>query len=569
MIRQYLSHSYPQAAPSSTEGSRAGYSTDRISSDDSKDFRRLDDLYTLYILSRRDPSCWRITKSLPALTVGRGFKIIPQSEPARKAIKEFLFKIHKADPVTAMLVGARELAEDTVWSGRGWWERIYSKEWDQNDDPFKIKGNQIVGLKKIHPLTLDFKRETTGEIILDKAGSFGRKNEFLAYTQSYTLTGSWKSRDVDKRRVAYLKFNSIGDELLGISDLEPIYQTIRRSASITDGIAQGAFRHGVPFLDVTVGDEQHQPDKEMMDNAREEVKNSSYMSEFVHPPWYKTDLKEQFSLAKSENILKPFTLLISTATGLPLSVLTGSGEGTNKATMTELVNLIQPLVIAPRQQALKLFLEEQVFAPLMEMNKIEGVPLIQWNELFPPDFSIADKIKIMSEILIENKPLLNWVEAREILRLPSQEEGTFYALSREELSANSRAINLPEPHGLLIYNGTKTAVVSDKPHPEMVDIPLECISGGEAYGKIKLSSPVEISDFREFQKYQQLHRMTDDERTDLKWAFPMYMFKIKIIILYKSTKKVSVPSSAPMFLSNVSYKNNIINLSMGARIDEG
>lgn len=565
MIRQYLSsHSYVPSAPSHTEGSRAGYSFDRINPDENVDFRTQKGREILYILSKRDPTCWRIKNAIPALSVARGFKIIPQSPEAREVIKKFLYSLHKTDPITALLVAVRQLAEDSVWSGNGFWEKQYSKDWSFRDDPFEVKGNSIVGLKKIHPLTMDLKRDYSGEVLIDEKGDFGPPDEFLAYSQTLTLKGQWKSRDIDKRRIAHLKFNTIGDEVLGISDYEPIYATIKRSASIQDGIAQGAFRHGVPFLDITVGDEQHPPDKEMLDNARDEVKDSSYMSEFVHPPWYKTEMHEQFSLSKSKGMLEPFNALIATSTGIPFSVLAGSGEGTNKSTVSELINLIQPLIIAPRQHALKLFLEEQIFCPLMEMSKIDGVPLIQWNELFPADYSIADKLKVMSSILIEKKPLLSWVEAREILRFPSQEEGTFYSLSRENLSGNSRAINLPEPHGKMIYEGNETAILSDNIAPSMLGVPLELISGNKSYGKIRLTGSTLI-DKKGFEKYSSQHRVTEDEYRE-RFKDSSYLFKFEILNLHKIPKLVNVESKT--FLSNFSYKKDIIDLSFGSRLDE-
>ena len=425
MIRQYLASGY--STPSSNLRSYAGYSTEKIIKD-KYDFRRLKDKQLLYILARRDPFGQRIIKSKAALALARGFKIIPQSDASYKIIKDFLFKLHKADPITALLDRTRELTEDALWSGWGFWERLYDKQWDHKTGP---KG-KFVGLRKLHPLNMDLKRDLAGNVLFDEDGSYGTPGEFLSYT--WYTEDFQKCKDIDKRRIACLKFNTLGDEFIGISDLEPIYKTRQRGMSIEDGIAQGAFRHGVPFLDVAVGDDQHPPDKEMIETVQEEVADSSYMSEFVHPPWIKTQMFEQFSLARSRGMLDPYIELVATSTGIPRSVMTGSGEGTNKATVRELVNLLQPMVIMPMQIKIKLFLEEQIFAPLMEQNHIDEVPIVQLNELFPTDYSLADKLKMMSETMLENKPLISWAEAREIAKLPSAEPGTLYTLSRQELS---------------------------------------------------------------------------------------------------------------------------------------
>lgn len=568
MIREYLSAYLPlKAAQTETVGSRTGYALDKLVAEDKVDFRTLAGRKILYILYRRDTLSWRIVNTLAALTVARGFKIIPPNEKARKIIKEFLIRLHKTDPVNAALVWIKSISKDSSWSGDGWWERKYSEEWTQEEDPFEVKNNSIIGLKKIHPLTMDFKRSANREILLDNEGRFGEKGEFLAYTQ--TLEDNYKKRDIDKRRVCHLKFNEIGDEQLGISDLESIYKTRHRGMSIEDGIAQGAFRHGVPFLDVEIGDEQHPPDKEMIEKAQEEVKGSSYMSEFVHPPWYKTKMMEQFSLAKSEGVLDPYIRLACAASGLPRALVLGSGEGTNKATLKELIALLPDIVIAPRQRVLKLFLEDQLFAPLMEMNKIYDYPYVQWNEIFPPDAATATKMQILSKVIFGTKPLISWEEAREMMKMPSQEEKTIYALSRQELSANTRGIYLTEPHGKLIYEGLKKSIVTKKNYPEMAGIPLVLVSGKEAFGKIKLEEPEKI-DLADFKKTRSSHRISDEERE--KWwpeAEELYLWPFKIIEMFKETKKVSVPQGIQKFISNVNFieERKMFNISEGGRLE--
>lgn len=434
MIRSYLNYSsYINSAPSQTFGSRAGYDLDKISPDDKVDFRTLAGRKRLYALYRRDPMSWRICNMTAALCVARGFKIIPPSQKSRDVLKQFLVSLHKTDPVNALLNKIASITVDAAWSGQGWRERLYSKQWTQNDDPLKVKGNNIVGLKSIHPMCMDFKRDHSGHILLDEDGQFGCPGEFLGYTE--TSEDGLNVRDIDKRRICHLTLHNIGDEILGIPILEPLYKTRHRGMSIEDGIAQGAYRHGVPFLDLTVGDDQHPADKEMLDNVSEQAAGSNYMSEFVHPPWIKVNMFEQFSLARSRGMLDPYVELCATGSGFPRSVLTGSGEGTNKATVSVLLNVMQPAVISPLQQKLKLFIEDQLFAPLMAINgMLDEIPYVQWNETFPTDYNIAANVKLLSEVIVEGKQLFSYAEAREMLRLPSAENNTFYSLSKQELS---------------------------------------------------------------------------------------------------------------------------------------
>ncbi len=570
MIREYLSSaSMPiQVAPTKTVGSRTGYTTDKIIQEDAIDFRTLRGKKLFYLLYRRDPMGGRVVDALTSLTLAKGFKIMPPHRKARNVIKEFLYTLHPTDPINALMVWLEALGRDGSWAGDGWWERKFAKQFTaETEEPFK--GNKWIGLKKVHPLTMDFKREVNGDIMLDTEGWFGPKDEFLGYTQE--SEDGLKKRDIDKRRIMHLTIKTIGDEILGISDLENIYKTRHRAANIEDGIAQGAFRHGVPFLDVIVGDDAHPPDVGMMDKAKNEVKGSSYMSEFVHPPWYKVKMFEQFSLAKSEGMLEPYINLVATATGLPRPLLTGSGEGTNKATVKELVAMLPDMVILPRQRAIKLFLEDQLFTPLMEMNKITEIPYIQWNEIFPANDTYAQRLKILASIFFENKPVISWAEAREMLHMPSEEEGTIYSLSRQELSANSRGILLVEPHGRLIHEGLKTSILTKKDFPGMVNIPLILVSGNQAYGIIKLNEPSKI-DAEGFKKFMPSHRVSKEEAE--KWwpdAKGLNRFTFRNVKMFPKPKKVKVPQGVQKFISNVQFLSevgeNTINIKDGEQFD--
>lgn len=96
--------------------------------------------------------------------------------------------------------------------------------------------------------------------------------------------------------------------------------------NIEEGIAQGIVRHGTPLHDVIVGDEAHPPTKEMMDNAADEVRGLNYMTEYVHPPWYRVQLIEAFSLGKASKYVDPFVDNIVAATGIPKFMILGKGE---------------------------------------------------------------------------------------------------------------------------------------------------------------------------------------------------------------------------------------------------
>ena len=528
----------PQIPRTETTYSQAAYGRELLTAEDEVNFKTLRDRKLLYILYRRDPICNKVINTRASLAVARGFKIISRDDEERKIIKNFIKGFHRTDPVTALIDRLRNLSIDTGWAGDGWWERVYN---ENNAD------KKMISVAPIHPLTMDYKRNAQGEILFDDEGDFGKRGEFLSYYEKVEQ----RERDIDKNRVAHSVFNQIGDELLGMSDLEPIYKTTHRRMSIEDGIAQGAFRHGVPFLDVTVGDPGHPPTKEMMDTARDEVRGSSYLSEYVHPPWYKVNMFEQFSLGKSAKILDPFYALTAGNSGIPIFVLLGTGEKLNKATAEKLIDMLPPLVIDPMQAKLKLFLEDQIFAPLLESHGIkEPSAQIQWNEVFPANQSFTDKIKTLATITIQGKPLISWIEAREMLKLPSPEAGSISKLSRQNLS-EMQAIYLTHPHGSLIHKGMKKAIVKSRLFESMINKPLLLVSKDTAYGKISLQKP-KLIDLEEFKKTFAKHRVSEKERLEW-WADreELYLYPFKIIKMFQTPKKVNIPHGVQTFIKSV------------------
>ena len=81
------------------------------------------------------------------------------------------------------------------------------------------------------------------------------------------------------------------------------------------------------------------------------------------------------------------------------------------------------MVIEHVQQRLKLFLEEEILSPLLHSYKIEEPAMVQWNETFDREEVFATKLQTLAGIEIEGKPIITWEEAREMLRLPSPQEG--------------------------------------------------------------------------------------------------------------------------------------------------
>jgi len=395
--------------------SEVGSSNNRLAAE-SVNFNKYEGKKQLYILYRRCSLAHRAVESRANITFGRGFKIITNNKREQNILNKFLTDLHPTDPVTALLVKCRKMMINADWSGNSWEEKRY---WMKNG-----KKTGLAQLNTIHPLNTDFKRESFGKIEFDN-------NHVPKYVRETVQT---EHRDIPYEDVAHLTLKTIGDEYLGMSVLEPCFKSIHRYMLTAEGIASGVYRHGNPLYDINVGDETHPASKPMLDQAAEEVRNMNFMSEWVHPPWYRMTLTESFSLGNSPNYLKPFIEDIIVASGMPEFVILGKGENTNKAVAQEIIRTVN-LTVEPLQQIQKLFIESQILQPMMSLAGCNTVPLVQWNEILP-DYPMdpVKKLDILSKIMVGDKPLLTAEELREMARLPTKQKGVVEKLSARKKS---------------------------------------------------------------------------------------------------------------------------------------
>lgn len=325
---------------------------------------------------------------------------------AKEVVDAFLKKLHPTRPMLALSIRLRNIGIDTDIFGQGYWEKLFRPA-GTIEKPLPVaNAKEFNGISPIHPIHFDFKREFIGGKISFKNGR----------PEAYRWKKDQEGYDVELDRVAHLIYNRVGDEVLGMSLIEPMYKTAERFMKIEEGIAQSVLTH-MPLYDVIVGDESRPATKEMIDETAEEIEGLNYKSEFVHPHWIRVSQTEAYSLGKSAALLQPYLTGIASTTGVPEFILLGRGEGTNKATAMAMEKFIFQTIM-PLQQADAMFIEEEIFMPLMRLNKIKGIPLIEWNDITPQDaFEAAGTVARLSGVMIDGKRIITYEEAREIAGL--------------------------------------------------------------------------------------------------------------------------------------------------------
>ncbi len=366
----------------------------------------------LEVLYRNNWAIWKAINVRANLLTFRGLKIKAEDPKALKVTNEFLKLMHPTRPELALLKTFKNRSINTDVFGNSYDELLFEPRGTREKPADPKNATSMVGFTVIHPLNIDYIRDQQSGAIKFK-DNVPKGWRFVKDAKS----GIDKGIELPLGRVGHLKYNEIGDELIGISTLEPIFKTGERLLKIEEGVTQGILTHGNPLHDVIVGDESHPPTKKMIDTTAKEVAGLNMKSEYVHPPWIRVGQIESFSLGKSPNYMQPFITAIAAATGVPEFILLGRGEGTNKATAQAMINFIHQ-TIEPLQQAQAMYFEEAILAPLMKIKGIDEVPMIEWNEILPRNpTDYAEIVKIFSEVMIGGKPMISMEEGRELAGL--------------------------------------------------------------------------------------------------------------------------------------------------------
>jgi len=384
-----------------------------IAFSDSTYFQKADGKKELEILYRNS---WPIKKAVNVranLLSFRGMKINYKSDKAKKVTKKLLMSMHKTRPMLGLQNSFKNRSIDVDIFGNSFDELLYTPAGTHKEPANPENATDLLGWKQLHPINIDFQRTQTERIRF-------KNNIPIGWVYRQNPAEGYKKINLPLKRVAYCKYNQVGDELLGMSSIEPVFKTAERELKIEEGITQGILTHGNPLHDVIVGDESHPPTKPMIDAVTDEVKGLNNKSEYVHPPWIRVGQIEAFSLGKAPNYLQPFITGIAAAFEVPEFVLTGRGEGTNKATAQVMINFIHQ-TIQPLQQIQAMYFEEEILAPLMKLHKIDEVPMIEWNDVLPRSVTdYANVVKTLTESMVGGKQIVTFEEARELAGLDKE-----------------------------------------------------------------------------------------------------------------------------------------------------
>jgi len=403
---------------------------------------------------------------------------------------------------------------------------------------------KIVKLAPRHPLYMDLQRNSENKVILDED----------ELPKGYTFeSDSIDKKDFERKEIAHLVFETIGDEFLGSSLLLPIYKTIERLANIEYGVAQSLFKHGLPTIDVEVGDINNPPTSESIDNVFSEVKGMMASDEYVHPYWYKVNVHNPNFPRGIENTLDYFVRSVVTITGIPAYLLLGAEKVGTRLTVEKLDKHLF-LMLDGLQSSIKTYVENQIFRPVLDLEKSDADVQLNWHEeMEKADLDIARIISTLAPLAIEGKPVISWKEARDLLKLPADDDVKEdpHAVSETLALAKLSGIYLVHPHGEMIWKGQKKAIVKSVKFKTHIGERIYLLSNNLCYGIIILDSPSELT-LREFKELRHKHRISEKDR--IAWwpdKKKLYYYPVIRAEMFRVPRKWKYIKGVQTFVSDV------------------
>jgi len=286
--------------------------------------------------------------------ITRGYKIIGEDTKGVELCKELIKNSGGENLFWQMSI-------NTDVAGDGYLEKVPN-----------TKGNKLMILKHINPLSFGFLTDKTTQLII-----LNDKNMPKAYEQIiYDKEGKENYNEISKDRIAHLRYNTYADEFNGISSIQPVYNTTVRLMNMEQAAAEAAVKTANPII---VGMTETKSPQELLKwsqmmgriSAKEQVFLPQGVKLTMISPGY-----QNFS-AYSDYFLDA----VVAALGVPKSILTGSSgaSGGNRSTVTVQARHFYSVIRANQRYIEQLF-NENIFVDYANRANFKP-PKLSFNDI--------------------------------------------------------------------------------------------------------------------------------------------------------------------------------------------
>jgi len=249
---------------------------------------------------------------------------------------------------------------------------------------------KIISYKYIDPKTIDYAKDSQGNILLDSDG------EVLGYTQkmpdSVNISNSFKDpipESIDlptnsiylkAERIIIIGLYDIGSKYYPSGIVEPIYNASKRKANMSKALTNAIHRHGFPIIWARIGDQNHQPTRAQIDDMLEKLKKLDYSNEIATPYYYEITMLEGKHVDKLQEYLNYSITQQIAGLGIPKPYALNSGEGSNRSTLDNQSRLFN-LVLEDIWKKIANSIRRKIFAPISKQLGLSEVPRLNSEAL--------------------------------------------------------------------------------------------------------------------------------------------------------------------------------------------
>jgi hypothetical protein len=256
---------------------------------------------------------------------------------------------------------------DALITGKGWIEIVYD-----------LGKTDILILKPINPRYIEIMKE--GNVIsLDEQG---RIKGYIYTPIFYPDTSKLKSgrMELPPERVVYIRFHTLGDNIEGISVLEPIFKPTLIKLNLEESLGEARFRAGFPIYVGYVGSEKLPEvsiDQTTLDELSKELGDLEATKSLAFPWYYRIEKIEPSEIGDVRRDLDHFVDLICASIGVPRGILLGEA-GAREALQAQIRDYEREIV--SYQESLARQIKEQLLEQFRKVRNLSAVPDIVFRQ---------------------------------------------------------------------------------------------------------------------------------------------------------------------------------------------
>ena len=248
----------------------------------------------------------------------------------------------------------------------------------------------------IDPKQFDALRDGSGYVIFDDKGNPKGYVQHLNTNKDYSYLNISPERIINQQvqfnyqsgtamlflpsEVIHMRLNRLGDSWRGIGQIEPTYLDIVNFKNANEGFAEALQSIGYPRIIGYVGNDEHPPTMQKMDDLYDSILDLQENDKIVVPHYNKLELLSSTAINGIKENLEFLKDNVVAGLGGPKALVSGLGIGANRHTLSDQKMWLQ-MGLKMEQQDTSYDITVKILNPLTEKLGLKKAPVLVWQEV--------------------------------------------------------------------------------------------------------------------------------------------------------------------------------------------